>query len=474
MKFRSAASIPLGRLERASLVLVAALVWGSCTVSPPEAGESSLAGAAQDWNVLVVSVDTLRADRLGSFGYELRDTSPGIDRLVEGGVRFEQAMTHRSLTWPSLASMLTGLYPSGHGIVQNGYEFRDETPTLPKILQASGYETAAFLGNMCRANHAGWDAFKCTNSNDARVFPQARRFLEARDTEKPFLLWVHYFGAHGPYSNGQDWASTRLDPDYAGPLGPKKWKLNQAMLGEVPMMDADRDHLDALYDAAVMGTDRYVGMLLDWLREGGLLDKTLVLFVADHGEELADHNNYFYHACSVYSAGLNVPLAFIAPGVLDPAGSIDAPVEVADILPTMLDLLGVEPPPAMHGRSLIDYLDPSRPQPVERPAFSEFGGTDIRTVQHEGWKLVVNPKREAVQCLKDAPLDLFPIEVAELYELSSDPGEQSNVADDHRAKLQELRSLLEARFELIDHQGLDQDLPEDVRRKLEAMGYVTN
>ncbi len=452
------------------------MALAGCTPGGEKASEapSQLLGAAAGRNVVVISIDTLRADRLGAFGYDLRDTSPRLDTLVGQGVRFDRAMAHRSLTWPSLASMLTGLYPSGHGVVQNGYELRDETPTLPKILQAAGYETGAFLSNMCRANHTGWDAFKCTGSNDARLLPMSRRFLENRSPEKPFLLWVHYFGAHGPYSNGGDLAATQLDPGYEGPLGPKKWKLNQAMISDAELTEADVRHLDALYDGAIMGTDTHVGRLLDLLHEQGLAEDTLFLFVADHGEELADHDKYFYHACSVYQAGLNVPLAFTAPGVLPEGGAIPEAVEIADVLPTMLELLGLDVPSGLHGRSLVDYLDPERSDPVARPAFSEFGDMAIRTVVHGDWKLIINPKREVVQCFKDAPLDLVEIEVAELYDLAADPLEQSNLADARRDKLGELRQLIEDRFELLDNQGLEQDLPPEVRERLEAMGYLVN
>ncbi len=127
--------------------------------------EDTLSGKASGWNVLLLTIDTLRADRLGSYGYAVRDNGPTLDRLLARGVRFERAIAPRSATWPALASALTGLYPSAHGLIKNGYSFSDEIDMLPQALGRVGYRTGAFLRNMCQANHHGWDELACASRN---------------------------------------------------------------------------------------------------------------------------------------------------------------------------------------------------------------------------------------------------------------------------------------------------------------------
>jgi len=298
------------------LVLLALAACGGKKQAPaPKRGH--LDGAARGWNVVLVSVDTLRADRLGAYGYTGwpgHPPSPGVDAQLASGVVFEQAMSQRAETWPSLGSLLTGLYPSGHGVVENGYGFPDDLPTLPRLLHGAGYRTGAFLSNMCKANHQGWDDFDCSGGKDGKAVQAALDWSRKLDGKQPFFLWVHLFGAHNPYYNGGDLADRELDPGYQGPLGTKKWQLNRIMTEKVPLTDRDVRHLDALYDAAVIGSDRLATSLLDGLRAAGRLEKTVVIFTADHGEELYDHNGYIYHACSVYQTGLHVPQAPMADG----------------------------------------------------------------------------------------------------------------------------------------------------------------
>jgi arylsulfatase A-like enzyme len=426
-----------------------------------------------------LTVDTLRADRLGAYGYTERATSPRIDELLGGGVRFEQASAQRSSTWPSLASLLTGLYPQAHGVVENGYGFPDDLPTLPKLLQGSGYRTGAFLSNMCQANHQGWDAFACSGGQDGKTVRRAVEWAQGLgsaggqgDSDRPFFLWVHLFGAHGPYYNGGDHAARVLDPGYKGPVGPKKWMLNRIMSEKVALDPRDIRHLDALYDAAVMGSDRLSGSLLDGLRAAGKLDKTLIVFTADHGEELYDHNGYLYHSCSVYQTGLHVPLGITAPGLLPAGARVPQTVEIIDVLPTVLGLLAVTAPAEMHGRSLVPYLERPGEGGRGKPAFSEYGSTKIRTVVKDNWKLIQNPDAIDPVCIPDAPPGHYPIAEAELYDLAADPLETKNLAAERPEVVAELSRLIQRRFAGIANRAQGQELPEELKKELEALGYV--
>jgi choline-sulfatase len=433
-----------------------------------------LAGAAKGWNVVLLTVDTLRADRLGAYGYKGRpDNSPRIDAQLAAGITFDNAMSQRASTWPSLASVLTGLYPSGHGVNENGYGFPDDLPTLPKLLHAAGYQTGAFLSNMCQANHQGWDSFACSGGQDGKDIRRALEWARGVDPHRPFFLWVHLFGAHPPYYNGGD-AGEAMDPGYQGPLGPRKKLLDPVMTTPIPLSARDVQHLDALYDAAVQGSDRISGALLAGMKGAGRLDRTVVLFAADHGEELYQHNRYLYHSCSVYQTTLHVPLGLSAPGVIPAGARVPQIVELIDVLPTLLDLLGVPKPAEQHGKSLLPYLE--RPQGGRRslPAFSEYGSSTIHTVLQDNWKLVHNPDAISPVCIPDAPPNHYPIAREELYDLSRDPGERRNLAAREPAKVAELSQLIQRRFTGLKNRVHQQKLPQDLQKELNSLGYVAH
>ena len=458
-------------LFSALLVLLVATACGRG--GRPQVERRRLAGAAKGWNVVLLTVDTLRADRLGAYGYTARANSPRIDAQLASGIRFESAMSQRASTWPSLASLLTGLYPSGHGVAENGYGFPDDLPTLPKLLHAAGYQTGAFLSNMCQANHRGWDAFACSGGQDGKSVRGALEWARGVDGRRPFLLWVHLFGAHPPYYNGGDLAN-ELDPGYQGPLGPRKRLLDPVMTRPIRLGERDVQHLNALYDAAVQGSDRLSGALLDGLRAAGRLERTVVIFTADHGEELYQHNRYLYHSCSVYQTTLHVPLGVTAAGLLPAGASVPQTVELIDVLPTLLDLVGVAKPAEQHGRSLVPYLERPGAGGAGKPAFSEYGSSTVRTVVQDNWKLVHNPDGFSPNCIPDAPPNHYPLGREELYDLSRDPGERANLAAGQPGRVAELARLIQQRFSGLKSRMHEQALPKGLKEELKALGYVAH
>jgi len=461
-----------------SFSLLGLLLMADCRSKPQDetAPRARLAGGAKGWNVVLLSIDTLRADRLGAYGYKVRPTSPHLDSQLAAGLTFDAAMAQRAATWPSLASLLTGLYPSGHGVQENGYGFPDDLPTLPKVLHGAGYTTGAFLSNMCKANHQGWDAFGCTPGQDGKTIRHALEWARAlplpQDSHKPFFLWVHLFGAHNPYYNGGDLADRELDPGYQGPVAPRKRMLDHIMVDKIPLGSRDLQHLNALYDAAVLGTDGLAGELLDGLSAAGRLGNTVVVVTADHGEELYEHNRYLYHSCSVYQSTLHVPLGIAAPGLIPPGTRVPQTVELIDVTPTLLALLGLPALPEAHGKSLVPYLE--RPGEGGRglPAFSEYGNTEVRTVLDQDWKLVFNPDQVDPVCIPNAPPGHYRIGRVELYDLASDPHETTNRAASEKARVAELVRLLGQRFSGLRRRGGPQVVPEELRKELEALGYV--
>ncbi len=455
--------------------LLGLLLIAGCRGEPKSeaASRPRLAGAAKGWNVVLLSIDTLRADRLGAYGYKVRPTSPHLDAQLASGLTFEAAMAQRAATWPSLASLLTGLYPSGHGVQENGYGFPDDLPTLPETLHGAGYRTGAFLSNMCKANHQGWDSFACTGGQDGKTIQSALGWARALPADgRPFFLWVHLFGAHNPYYNGGDLADRELDPGYQGPLGPKKWQLDRIMTEKVPLGPRDLRHLNAMYDAAVIGSDRLSGDLLAGLSAAGRLGNTLVVVTADHGEELYEHNGYLYHSCSVYQSTLHVPLGISAPGLIPPGARVPQTVELIDMTPTLLALLGLPALPEVHGKSLVPYLE--RPGEGGRglPAFSEYGDTQLRTVLDQDWKLVFNPDEVEPVCIPNAPPGHYPIGRLGLYDLARDPHEATNLAAGEKARVAQMVRLLDHRFSGLRRRGGPQVVPEELRKELEALGYV--
>jgi arylsulfatase A-like enzyme len=461
----------------AALGLVAAGCRGGATgVGAGPAAGRGLAGAARGWNVLLLTIDTLRSDRLGAYGYRRRATSPHLDGQMGAGIVFDSAFSQRAATWPSLASVLSGLYPSGHGVDENGYGFPDDLPTLPKLLHGAGYRTAAFLSNMCDANHLGWDDRTCMGGKDGRTVQEALDWAAGPEPapRRPFLMWVHLFGAHPPYYNGGDLAN-QLDPGYEGELGPKKWRLDEVMTQHLRLDAADLRHLDALYDGAVIGSDRLAGALLDGLRHAGKLDHTLVVIAADHGEELYAHNAYLYHACSVYQTTLHVPLAFAAPGLLRANARVPQAVELIDVLPTLLELLAVAPPARLDGRSLVPYLERPGEGGAGKPAFSEYGASHLHTVIQGGWKLVDNPDDLQPACIP-GPAGKPPLHYAigrsELYDLAHDPGETVNLAATHPVEQAALARLIVQRFSHLATRAHPQQVPEKLRKELTDLGYV--
>ncbi len=436
----------------------------------------SLSGAAAGWNVVLISVDTLRADRLGAYGYESRETSPRTDTLLlDAGVTFERAIAPRGATWPSMASVLTGLYPSGHGVIRNGYGFPNDVQTLPLILREAGYQTGAFLNNMHKANHRGWDEFTFESGNEGRLVAKAREWLGELEPDRPFFLWAHFFGPHSPYHVAKLLGEEipGADPAYDGPVKMGKVALDRILRDEVDLDASDLAQLDAFYDAAVLATDLNVGRLVDALRTAPRAERTLFVFLSDHGEELYEHHRYLYHACSIYETVLHVPLAITAEGLLDAGGRVEGPVELIDVLPTLLDLLDIEQPTEQHGVSLVPQL--ARPTSgASRPAYSQYDDTAIRTILDGHWKLVLNPEQVEVECVPGAPNFEFPIGEVELYDLASDPGETRNLAFERPEKVRELRRMIRERFAGLSERTEEQAIPEELRRELEALGYVAN
>jgi arylsulfatase A-like enzyme len=305
-------------------------------------------------DLLIVTIDTLRADRLSSYGYE-RPTSPNLDRLIGAGVRFAEARTVEPLTGPALCSMLTSLHPHESGATRNGLRMRDGLPSLPRLLQAEGYRTAAFVSNWTLRDkitglgdhfeHYGeamtrkrWMGLVSGEARADRINELALDWLEGHvrsHADRPFLLWVHYSEPHAPYE---------LHEEHLERLGIAK--RSGLPIGE-------------RYDTEVADVDRAAGELLEEVRRLGR--DVLVAFTSDHGESLGEHG-YWGHGRNLHEPGLRIPLSLSWPGRLEP-GVIESAALNIDLTPTVLGLLGVEAPEGFQGYDWTGVLRGGEPPP---------------------------------------------------------------------------------------------------------------
>jgi len=399
-------------------------------------------------NLLVVTLDTTRADRLGCYGYSGAET-PVLDGLARDGVLFERCITPTAFTLPSHSSIMTGLNPMFHGVRLNGgVALADTHPTLAERLGESGYRTGGFVGAFVLDSRwglaQGFETFDDDFDLDpgeqldlARVQRPADTVVDAalawlqKPDERPFFAWVHLYDPHTPYEPPEPY-KTR----FAG--GPSR-----------------------RYDGEIAFTDSQVARLLDWLRTSGAQERTVVLVVGDHGEGLGSHREE-EHGYFIYDYAVRVPLIVRLPGRLLAGTRIDAQVRTTDLTPTLLDLLGAPLPDRLDGESLVPLLsDPRRA--AARDAYSE----SVSVSMQYGWSPLYS-LRTAEYTYVDAPRP-------ELYDWRQDPDENDNLV----GRLPNVAEELRARLEQLREEGAkdapapqEANLDGETMRALASLGYV--
>jgi choline-sulfatase len=429
----------MGRRAAVSRVLVAAVgvaaALASCARPRPT-------GSAAGFNLLLVTVDTVRADRIRAYGYDQIET-PNLDRLAAQGVRFAQAESPVPLTLPAHASILSGLLPPRHGVRNNGAErFPEAPPTLASHLSASGFRTGAFIGafvldrrfglargfdhyddDIPRERAADLDA-----ERPGRVVVDRTLAWLGEKSEKPFFAWVHLYDAHAPYTPPEPFRTR-----YAG----------------------------SPYDGEIAEVDAQVGRLLAELDSKGLAANTVVAVVGDHGEELGEHGE-LTHGLLVYEPSLHVPLILRAPGVLPAGWVVEAPVSLVDLAPTLAALLG-HPLPATPGRTL-DGRDLSgnlreRREPAAEDLYAEsLYGTSF------GWSPVFALRRGEMKYIA-APRP-------ELYDLRHDPAESTNLEARLTGESHELATRLAALAGSSGEAAAPAEMDAEARSRLLSLGYL--
>ncbi len=315
-------------MSPAAVVLLACAALAACGGAAP----------AGPRNLILISIDTLRADRLGCMGYE-RDTSPALDRLAADGIAF-RAVTESSWTLPAHVTLLSGVAPAAHGVVKPALRIRDDTQLLAERLRAAGFRTIGLTGGVFVSRRhgfeRGFDVFEDeTKPGLESTLAKARTFLERFDGERTFLF-LHTYDVHCPYDPSAEFAQRFASPDAefietAGRCGNPDFNALALTAGQAR-------HLSDRYDASIREADAQLGEFFDWLRDRGAFADTLVIVTSDHGESFLEHGQ-IGHERTVYREVLEVPLLVSGAGV--EARGMAGRARLADVVPTALALLGV-------------------------------------------------------------------------------------------------------------------------------------
>lgn len=415
----------------ATLLTLALLtpLW-SCSREPDASPRGEVPGP-----IIIISVDTLRADRLPAWGYDGVKT-PAIDSLIRDGIRFSSAWSHVPLTLPSHASLFTGMLPGAHGVRDNlGYELSSEYPTIATELGARGYDTAGMVSAWVLRRDTGiangfdvWDEGLDLNPGAAvgelqrdgqRTVDSVIRWLDQRGSDTPFFLFVHLFDPHTPYAPPEPFASMHDDP----------------------------------YDGEIAAVDASIGRLLEALRSSGDYDEATIIFLSDHGEGLGDHGEA-EHGIFLYREAIHIPMVLKLPGGEMAGTTVDEPAQIIDVHPTILGLLG-EKAESGEGRSLIDLAEGRVGS--GRRIFSETMYPRL----HFGWS--------ELSSLTDGDVHVIEAPRPELYRMKSDPEEKVNRVESERRLFADYREEIER---LATPFTAPAPVSAEAAAKLTALGYL--
>lgn len=427
-------------------------------------------------NLLIVSWDTVRRDHLPVYGYD-RPTAPFLSELAADGAVFDRAFTQDTNTSPAHASLFTGLYPHEHGNQVNGNLLAEERVTLAEILSGAGYQTAAFLGGApmkrdasgLQQGFATYDDEFADRRRDGRLsLDRALAWLEGRDPERPFFLFAHFWDAHGPYEPDPE-ELLAFDSGELGPALERIPKYQQLTVGGAPLTHL-QPYVDR-YDALIHRVDDLTRRLV-----AAMPDDTVVVVLADHGESFDERYHQLDHGAQVVDEQIRIPLVIAGPGVAP--GRVDRVVEMVDLLPTVLDLVGVERQGEVSGRSVAGLVGGGASGSEESVEWDDTvfaaARADSARVRDRGYRLVRLRRVWGVRS-PQWKLVVYPAQrgdVYELFDLRADPGETENVFLSHK---RQARNLLDRLEEWHPRHGESIDtiaVSDELRRQLRSLGYL--
>jgi arylsulfatase A-like enzyme len=414
-------------------------------------------------NIVLVSLDTLRARSVGAYGYA-RDTTPFFDALAERGTLFENAITASVTTSPAHMSLFTGLYPVRHGIREGLHRKAPHAVTLAQRFRGAGFRTAAFTENGYLVRRRGFgDGFGRYTENVGetlkapgeapRTFAQARHWLAA-NAAAPFFLFLHTYEVHSPYDPEAPY--TQLFEGDGEPAS-----------GNAAMQDT-RDR----YDREIRIVDEELERLFTAIAEAGLADSTIVVVTSDHGEEFSEHGGY-QHGGAVYEESVRVPLLFVGPGRIRAAQRHTTPVSLVDIAPTLLELAGVPVPENIDGASLATSLERGD-APAMRTILSEARATKrwLDPTRHVGWNPpLIAVRRGDSKFIVHRPAS-GPADPMLRFDLASDPAERQPLAIDAEAARAVDAAVDRYLGQSSAPEAKEADVSPMLKERLRALGYA--
>ncbi|MFQ5806439.1 MAG: sulfatase [Phycisphaerae bacterium] len=475
------------------LVLCAAapfVLWG-CSKKNDRAGDKLAVRADESWpNIVLISVDTLRPDHLGCYGYD-RNTSPRIDRLATEGVLFENAISSTSWTLPAHAALFTGLADTVHGCLDMDRRLDDSRRTLAERLNEVGYATVGFFSGP--ALHPvfgmaqGFDKYvDCTSYSDLtikvvtagqsldggvvesrsnaditnpNVYQEVQAWLK-QSQRRPFFMFIHLWDVHFDFIPPPPY-DRRFDPEYTGSVTGENFLIDPSV--NVQMPKRDLEHIVALYDGEIAWTDEHIGKILDDLDALKLRDSTIVMLLSDHGEEFFEHGRKG-HRQTLYDEVIRIPMIVRFPGRIATDQRVREQARMIDVVPTLLELVGLSPPPGVMGQSLVPLFSGGALR-QDTLAISELFsvGRALRSFRRLDRKMIHNEQTKSSMG----------------YDLRADPGEKNPLPDgsSQMAKLlfgdaQRARRWLDDFRSTLPVSTAAPELPEKLRQQLESLGYV--
>jgi arylsulfatase A-like enzyme len=422
-------------------------------------------------SLILISIDTLRADRLGSYGYE-RDTSPSLDALAARGVRFEAVVAESSWTLPSHMTLFTGLPPSVHGVTSDERRLSAEIPMLSEVLREDGYRTFAFTGGLYVAPNFGFgrgfesyaSALRHYSTGAERPIPldmaldgTLKRIAELGPAE-PFFAFVHTFDVHCPYDPPEAYTAkfdSRPESDHVETAD----RCGDPDFNEMDLTPGQARFLSDRYDAGIRHADDLLGAFFEKLGQAGVLERTFVAVVSDHGEEFLEHGR-IGHQASLFIECLRIPWIVAGPG-LAPA-VVREPVGLADVMPTLLALLGV-PAPETEGASMLAVMRGERPEDPDRIRFSELGvGPEVSSAIRGDLHVLADRSTGSLR----------------VFDWRRDRTEQNDLAGSDPARDRGLAQELKRHWSDLESSpfrrppGIAEGISDEQRAQLRALGYV--
>lgn len=423
-------------------------------------------------SVVLISIDCLRADHVGAYGYH-RDTTPHIDAFAKDAVLFETAVSTAPMTLPSHLSIFTGLFPSRH----DGSKWAKLAPSIPyapQMLSEAGYQTDAVVTGAYLSQtygfERGFDLYRLDHRAPAeKTVEQAIELLQ-RSAGRDQFLFVHFIDAHWPYEPPEEFVE-RFGPRPADLAG----LLRKVVDNNPPSNAEETERVAALYDAEIASADEAVGRLLEDLKARGVYDRSLIILTADHGEAFFDHGHW-QHSKTLYEELIRIPLIVKWPGQ-SPKGRVSAQVSQVDIFPTVLAAAGVEPPPT-DGINLIQFVNDTKASRTRRRLISENAWRGPSE-----WSRKVSIRTEKLKYLVTiaGPPGREPeesdVRSEELYDLMEDPMERTNLASGSSSDIEAFRRELanylgEARQGRASRRTEDILEDETTRERLRSLGYI--